>query len=286
MCFFLYIVKVFLVFLLPIHVFICLLIKKVQWGIWLLLPFRGKQINVLSLNVNCICESKKRKCIVDHYLYPVNNDKKPSIVCFQDTRTRQELEESILLDFQYDTCFAHSPIPTAGGLIVAFNLKLNYSVYSHEAIILPNSEVLIVHCEIEGLEYVIVNAYIRPKTRNDELLELLEQAMEFLDNIDCKRVLWCGDFNVTFSELDFSRKDRTGDNNQAVLEYWLELSQYADVFRMFHPFDRKYTFVKPDCASRLDYFLSSVDLTNQVIDVKIDCAFATDHAPVYIRLSL
>ena len=117
------------------------------------------------------------------------------------------------------------------------------------------------------------------------MLELLEQALEILNGIGCKRVLWCGDFNVTFSALDFSRKERNSDNNRNIFEYWLDLTQYADVFCLFHPFDRKYSFIRSDSAARLDYFFSSVDLLNQVIDVRFDYAFASDHAPLYMYLS-
>ena len=253
--------------------------------------FRDKTIRFLSLNVGGIAGYAKRQKLFDHFLYPVNNDLKPQIICFQETRLDSSIEKLVLNHAQYDMCFAHkSADQTAGGLITGFERSLNYCLIEYEHFTLSNSQSLMIKCEIHNVPYVIINNYYHPHDyQTDIIFDILSANAKFIDKSDTSRVVLCGDFNTILSDiaclLNATDRSYMHKNRSKILFDFMDSLELSDIFRTFNPDLRRYSFFRANYAARLDFFLASSDVLNQTIDSSYGIAYATDHAPNYLLLS-
>ena len=241
----------------------------------------------MSLNVNSVRAYERRRDFVTHYLYPVNKKKKPQIVCLQDTRGSEDREQSVLKSFQYDICFGHNDSTAVGGLITAFERKLDYKVCEHKYIKQDRGEMLVVKCLIMGVMHVIANVYIYPFKRVDELSEILRGFSKTVQSYECKRVLWCGDFNVALSKLDRNTPFKTNIDHEKArcLEAWTEMVDVSDIYRTLFPEGKRYTYISSRYLSRIDYFFGSAELMSIVQDMYVDNSFLSDHAPLYLDIA-
>ena len=250
--------------------------------------FRDKTIWFLSLNVNGLGDFTKRHKLFDHFLYPVNKELKPQIICFQETRLDSSIERTVLNHAQYDMCFAHKDAGQgASGLITGFDKSLNYCLIEHEHFSLSNSQSLMIKCEINNVPYVIINNYYHPKNYQTEIIfDLLSANVKFIDKADTSRVVICGDFNTILSNTDcqsnVTERPFAHRKHSKLLSEFMDTLELSDMFRTFNPELCRYSFFHKGYAARLDYFLASSDVLNQPIDSSDGTAYCTDHAPNYL----
>lgn len=125
---------------------------------------------------------------------------------------------------------------------------------------------------------------------DDEFIKYIE----FLENK--KEVIICGDFNVAYSELDL------GSHNKEILGFSDEERQqfgrildmgFIDTFRYKNPNYKKFTWWKnnkrdsKDNACRLDYFLVSEELKNNIIATQIrNDIGGSDHCPIVLKIKI
>ena len=254
---------------------------------YLYLTFTRDKIKIMSLNVNGLREDNRREKIIDYYIYPVNKSKKPDIFCLQECHSDEESEHMFLNAFQYDLCFAHSPhCQQVGGLITGFRRSLNYCVESHKHVAHAKSQALLILCKIEDVQYVIINYYLNPDETAEDRHMFLSSVKHEIVSLNCNRVLWCGDFNMSISFLDVSKE--ISFKHQQVAENHLDLIDFfdlADVFRTLNPNERRYSYMRKKYGTRLDYVFVSLDVLSSVYECDIGVAYVTDHAPVYLEVA-
>ena len=238
----------------------------------------------MSLNVNGLVSDERRRKIISHYVFPVNSENRPDIFCLQECGTQEEYEEYMLQEFQYDLCFAHYPELAKKGLITGFRRDLDYVMYDYSNIIYSKSQALITHCKIQDFDYVIVNFYYHPSEIMQDLGKIFSMIKEKLLSFKCDKVIWCGDFNTVLTTLDTA--DSVIKEHHALVRNFLEpvldTCEFADIFRVLNPSERRFTYIRKNYGARLDYIFVSMGVINRVEKADIGFAYVTDHAPTYI----
>ena len=242
----------------------------------------------MSLNVNGIKGYEKRMKMVNHFLYPANKDKTPQVICLQETHISPGMEKDCLQSFNYDLCFGYPIGDRSGGLITGFDRRLNYGMNEHTYVRKFSSELLATHCTIEEKEYVIANVYIHPHETVQAVGEIIKLFKDSVDQFECSRIVWCGDFNVNLSELDKSipKPMSHGSGKVNCVEDFIQEGELSDVYRTFFPDARRYSCFHRGAPSRVDYFFASLEVMNIITGVSIGISFSSDHAPIYLEFSI
>lgn len=124
---------------------------------------------------------------------------------------------------------------------------------------------------------------------------------EFLRELnESKPVITCGDFNVAHHEIDLKNpgpnRGKAGFSDEEREKFGLLLdSGYTDTFRHFYPdatgayswWSYRFRARDTNAGWRIDYFLTSTDITDKLIDARIrDDVFGSDHCPVELILAV
>ena len=113
-----------------------------------------------------------------------------------------------------------------------------------------------------------------------------------------KKVIVCGDYNTAHTPIDLARpkeNQQTSGFMPIEREWVSELLRrnYVDVFRKIYPDVQKYSWWSYRSAAReknigwrIDYFLASSDISNQITDAFIlNDVMGSDHCPVGIEIN-
>ena len=117
-------------------------------------------------------------------------------------------------------------------------------------------------------------------------MQLYNLLMEFsTDNI-----LIRGDLNVVFNpDLDNVGGDKILSHAAEALHSLIDEFDFTDIHRLFHPYTKLFTWRhwKPVLIfTRLDYFLTSSNLTKLATKSKILLTFSSDNSPIWLGFHL
>lgn len=156
---------------------------------------------------------------------------------------------------------------------------------------------------LEMPEYFVVTAYV-PNSQ-DGLRRLGyrmkwdEDFRNYLMELRKKKpVIACGDFNVAHQEIDLknpkSNRRNAGFTDEEREQFSNLLNAgFTDTFRFFHPdetgiyswWSYRFKAREKNAGWRIDYFIVSDDLNDQLADAKIHTEiFGSDHCPVEVVL--
>lgn len=156
---------------------------------------------------------------------------------------------------------------------------------------------------LEMPEYFVVTAYV-PNSQDG--LRRLDYRMKWDDDFrnylmelrKKKPVIACGDFNVAHQEIDLknpkSNRRNAGFTDEEREQFSNLLNAgFTDTFRFFHPdetgiyswWSYRFKAREKNAGWRIDYFIVSDDLNDQLADAKIHTEiFGSDHCPVEVTL--
>lgn len=156
---------------------------------------------------------------------------------------------------------------------------------------------------LEMPEYFVVTAYV-PNSQDG--LRRLDYRMTWDDAFrnylmelrKKKPVIACGDFNVAHQEIDLknpkSNRRNAGFTDEEREQFSNLLNAgFTDTFRFFHPdetgiyswWSYRFKAREKNAGWRIDYFIVSDDLNDQLADAKIHTEiFGSDHCPVEVVL--
>lgn len=156
---------------------------------------------------------------------------------------------------------------------------------------------------LEMPEYFVVTAYV-PNSQDglrrlDYRIKWDEDFRNYLMELRKKKpVIACGDFNVAHQEIDLknpkSNRRNAGFTDEEREQFTHLLNAgFTDTFRFFHPdetdiyswWSYRFKAREKNAGWRIDYFIVSDDLNDQLADAKIHTEiFGSDHCPVEVVL--
>lgn len=156
---------------------------------------------------------------------------------------------------------------------------------------------------LEMPEYFVVTAYV-PNSQDglrrlDYRMKWDEDFRNYLTELRKKKpVIACGDFNVAHQEIDLknpkSNRRNAGFTDEEREQFTHLLNAgFTDTFRFFHPdetgiyswWSYRFKAREKNAGWRIDYFIVSDDLNDQLADAKIHTEiFGSDHCPVEVTL--
>lgn len=156
---------------------------------------------------------------------------------------------------------------------------------------------------LEMPEYFVVTAYV-PNSQDglrrlDYRIKWDEDFRNYLMELRKKKpVIACGDFNVAHQEIDLknpkSNRRNAGFTDEEREQFTHLLNAgFTDTFRFFHPdetdiyswWSYRFKAREKNAGWRIDYFIVSDDLNDQLADAKIHTEIlGSDHCPVEVVL--
>lgn len=236
----------------------------------------------LSLNVRGLNDFTKRRKIFEFL-----NERNEQIMFLQESHSVKEVEHLWNSEFKGEILFSHGS-RNSRGTVIMFKKSLEYSII--EKIQDLNGRYLIVKALIQGNLFVLGNCYA-PVSENDQIpfyQEFNKIVAEFCLDEDTTLILG-GDFN---NVLDPNLDKKGGVKNVkekslSILNEMKEEFDLLDIWRVRNPTLSRFTWRqrKPLVQCRLDYWLVSDSLQDNVKTTSIIPAIATDHSMITIHFT-
>ena len=239
------------------------------------------KLKTLSLNVRGIRTFEKRKSIFN-WLTKQNSD-----ICFlQETYSTEEIENQWKKQWSGDIYFAHGSNHSRRVAILirkSFDFKLK-SIRSDE-----EGRYLILETTIQDVPFLLVSIYAPNTTTKQSLFfQTLSELIydEGYSDPDYKIILG-GDLNVTMDpDLDCSGGNAVLQDSVKCVEDIMLNYDLVDIWRIRNPNSKKFSWrqKKPNYSRRLDYWLVSDLLQDDVAKVDIVTAIRTDHHAITLEI--
>lgn len=228
----------------------------------------------------------------------------PDILCLQETKGQPEdVKTALLLLPEYSLAVNSSKARKGYSGTAILSKEKPLEVFYDMGIEEHDQEGRVIAAEFEN--YFIVTVYTPNSGEGMKRLAYRATWDEaFKDYIvsleDKKPVIVCGDLNVAHTEIDLARHKENYNRQSGYtqteidgLDCLLEAG-YVDTFRLKYPEEVKYSWWNYKYGARarnvgwrIDYFLTSERLKDQVIDSLIYNEYlGSDHCPVGLKIDL
>ena len=235
-------------------------------------------IKIATVNCQGLGCHKKRRDVPNYY-----KNKNYSIICLQDTHFTSELEPYIESQWGY-TCVFNSFRSNARGVAIMFNNNFEFKLHRQKKD--QNGNLLALDITINSSKFTLINLY----GPNSDVPEFFEYVSNIVTEFDNLYTIICGDFNVSLNyEMDTFNYVQI--NNPRARDKLLQIMSDLDLkdyFRILNPELKLYTWHKrnPVKRARLDYFLTSENLTNLIENIYVKASYRSDHASTILEIKL
>ena len=245
-------------------------------------------MKIVSWNVNGL------RAAINKGFYDFFNQVNADLFGIQETKMQEnQVDDDMKKLGNYQYCAEKKGYSGTAVFLKNKPLKVTYG---------DDNEGRVITCEYE--DFFFVNCYVpnskRELERLDYRMEWEDRMREYLISLDkVKPVIYCGDLNVAHKEIDLknpkTNKKNAGftDEERAKMTQFLN-NGFIDSFRTLYPEQITYSWWsyrfkarEKNAGWRIDYFLLSNRLRNQLIDAKIHTeVYGSDHCPVEVELNL
>ena len=221
----------------------------------------------------------KRNDVIQWYI-----EKEFDIILTQEAHCTPDTESDWKNSWGGDIIFSHGT-NNARGTCIFIKHTVQREIF--KKIIDPEGRYVILDIELEGVRLTLASIYA-PNNDSPEYFEKIRDEIESIPND--KRIVG-GDYNLILDLL----KDKKGGTNkvkvksQKVVSDWMENTDLVDIYRYLNPDSLTYTWSQKRPTRvfcRLDFFLISQSLVDNVSSSKIIPGFKTDHSVVTLDLSM
>ena len=149
---------------------------------------------------------------------------------------------------------------------------------------------IILECLIQGSQILLINLYnLNNEEEQVSVIAKLLQAIQLINSNHGYEVILGGDFNFIFdikTDSDGGGKPKLKLSSIAAINQVTKSRDLVDIWRLRHPERKRFTFrqPKPLIQRRLDFFLISNSMQDNVRTVDILPAINKDHSTIYLRL--
>ena len=236
---------------------------------------------ITSLNARGIRDLHKRRSI-----FTWIEKQKSDITFLQETYSTPEIINDWKFQWRGEMIFSHGSNHSRG-VLVLINEQLQYEI--NNIVIDDEGRYILLEMTIQESPFLLLNLYA-PTKLNEQIVffqEILSAVQSANFDTEC-RVVIGGDYNVHFdADLDNSGSQietiSTVKNIQDImLEYNL-----IDIWRLRNPDKRQFTWRKrnPIIQRRIDFWLISDDLQDDVKKAEIIPAIKTDHSAISLSVN-
>lgn len=256
------------------------------------------QLHLVSWNVNGIRAMIKKDFIKD---VKVMN---PDVLCLQETKGQPEdVKTALLLLPEYHVAVNSSKARKGYSGTAILSKEKPLEVFYDMGIEEHDQEGRVITAEFEN--YFIVTVYTPNSGEGMKRLnyrETWDQAFrEYILSLEDKKpVVICGDLNVAHTDIDIARAKENYNKASGFTQKEIDglealLSEgYVDTYRQKYPEEVKYSWWnykyrarERNVGWRIDYFLASKKLENQIDDALIYNEYlGSDHCPVALKINI
>jgi exonuclease III len=224
---------------------------------------------IMSLNINCLINVNSRIGLLEFI-----KRNRPTVLCLQEVNIPQ-LELVDMIDpLNYDgfVNFTESERGTA----VVWRKDLAVSGFK----VVTENRILSVDYE----KYTIVNVYGHSgRVKRNERAQLFSHdLLAYLNGLFEREIVLCGDFNCILESMDAAKNPSQKKSRE--LKAIVSTNSLIDSYRLFHPNQPGYTFIRNDSASRIDYIFLSQSSKENIESVSLIPAPSSDHVAVCLEL--
>ena len=244
----------------------------------------AEQLQVLSLNVRGLGDSKKRREIF-RWLKRFHNGGN-SITLLQETHSQEGQESIWLNDWGSKIYFSHGTSNARG---VAILMPMQYDFEVKELWKDTEGRTMAISLIYDLQTVDIINIYAPTKDKIQNQIDFLKNIDQNLNLAESTCILG-GDFN-TYMDPKLDKKGGIIEQKTKYSEKLVQmLAEYNinDMWRILNPNKKQFTWrqKKPFIQSRLDYFLISGELFYNIYEMKIKPAIKTDHSLIQMKINL
>ena len=252
-------------------------------------------MRLISWNLNGIRAVAKKGLI--EKIYSMN----PDVIGFQETKAQNDQVRKALFGIDGYEIFSNSAEKKGYSGTAILSKKKPISFQNGIGIEEFDNEGRVLTCEFE--EFYFVTVYV-PNSggqllRLDYRISWDKAFLQFLKNLErFKPVIVCGDFNVAHQPIDLKNPKANYNKSAGYMQQEIDgldnylNSGFIDTFREFHPDSIAYSWWSyrfnaraKNIGWRIDYFLSSNSIKNQIKDAFIlNQMMGSDHCPVGIEM--
>lgn len=234
-------------------------------------------IQMLSCNCRGLGDNQKRKDIFNFL-----RQKKYSIYCLQDTHFTDEIISQVRSQWGYD-CYFSNFKSNARGVSILINNNFECKVLQEAKD--TEGNMIVLKLQLANRTITLANIY-GPNTDKPNFFVKLMESIDSFKNDD---IIICGDFNLVINP-DMDCDNYLQINNPIARNKLLEIiheRKLIDTFRELNPNINRYTWRRknPIKQARLDLFLTSESLLNNLEKANIEQSYRSDHSMISITLS-
>ena len=237
----------------------------------------ASKFRIISFNANSIGKQPKRRQVL---LFM--RKKSPDILIVVDTRLAKDIENAVKAEWGGPSYFSSFNSQSRG---VAIFIKKDLPIKIIDQFSDKNGNILSILVELEGRQILIQGIYGPNK---DEPNFYSDECFLKLNEWCPSHAIFAGDWNIAL-DPNIDTCNYINYNNQGaraeLLNKMNEL-ELIDVFREFHPLEKKFTWKQWGTLkfSRLDYFLTSNSMLPYVQKVEILQKCFSDHSPISLEI--
>ena len=225
-------------------------------------------LRILSLNTRGLRSNAKRKV-----LFKFIKKQKYNVVCLQETHVTKEVVDQWSKEWGRGSIIYNESTANSCGqmILLCENIEKYNTLYN-------SRRILAVDVELLEKKLTIVNVYA--PNNNTDKITFFEELGTVISNLDLASLVICGDFNTVLSnDLDVISGEKHASAVTDKFKQLLEEHDLYDVWRMFHPQEKEFTWSKkyPFIARRLDYVLMNDELFDKTIESYLISIPYSDH---------
>ena len=240
---------------------------------------RNNEFNLLSLNVRGIRTFEKRKAV---FSWLVNSD--ADIIFLQETYSTRDIENIWRKQWKGEMLFSHGSNHSKGVLALR---KDNLDFKIHSTKVDSQGRYIFLEAYIQDSPYFLLNIYVPNKC--------CEQFLFFKDVSDIPKSARVeqdhpftvgGDFNIILDHvLDGQDGNSKRKDSGKVVEGMSTELDLVDIWRIRNPTVTRFTWhqEKPIIQKRLDYWLVSDSLQDDIDSVDIKTSIKSDHSAILYK---
>ena len=240
---------------------------------------RNNEFNLLSLNVRGIRTFEKRKAVFSRL---VNSD--ADIIFLQETYSTRDIENIWRKQWKREMFFSHGS-NNSRGVLVLIKDYLDFKIHSTK--VDSQGRYIFLEAYIQDSPYFLLNIYVPNKC--------CEQFLFFKDVSDIPKSARVeqdhpftvgGDFNIILDHvLDGQDGNSKRKDSGKVVEGMSTELDLVDIWRIRNPTVTRFTWhqEKPIIQKRLDYWLVSDSLQDDIDSVDIKTSIKSDHSAILYK---